>query len=268
MNLASPRRIGLGVAGALVSPVRDVAGVGRRVAVAGWQTPIAAPWRALAEAAERRGARDEAWLLSAVEDRILRAIRGPLLELVVRTAIEERVVERVTAEALAGETLERVLAVAGDHRVGVRAADAVLAGDGVELLLAHVVDQPAVDRLIERALASAAFEQHVSTVLDQPGLERVLERALASRFAERATDQLLASDELRRVVAHVSRSEEVRAALHSQTAGFVDDVGDQLRDRTATADDRVEGVARRLLRRKARSAPLASFDIDEGAAPA
>jgi hypothetical protein len=45
----------------------------------------------------------------------------------------------------------------------------------------------------------------------------------------------------------------------------VDEVSDQLRDRTATVDDRMEGVARRLLRRHARVPPLAGFD--EGHAP-
>lgn len=89
---------------------------------------------------------------------------------------------------------------------------------------------------------------------------------MASRFAQSATDQVLASEELRRVVRHVARSEEVRDALHAQTHGLIDDAGDQLRDRTAAVDDRMEGAARRLLRRHARPAPLASFD--EGPAPA
>ena len=67
-------------------------------------------------------------------------------------------------------------------------------------------------------------------------------------------------------MAHVARSEEVRDALQSQTYGLVDDVGDQVRDRTAHVDDRMEGVARRLLRRRARTSPL--VDFDDGTAPA
>jgi hypothetical protein len=136
--------------------------------------------------------------------------------------------------------LERVLGIAAERRAATRAADAVLADEGVERLLAHVADQPAVDRLIERVLVS--------------------------RLAQSATDQVLASEELRRVVAHVARSEEVRDALDAQTHGLADEAGDQLRDRTATVDDRMEGVARRLLRPHARGAPLVSFD--EGPAPA
>ena len=145
-------------------------------------------------------------------------------------------------------------------------ADALLASEAVERLVTHVLEQPALDRLVERALASPAFEEHVATMLEQPALERVLQRVLASRFAQAATDQVLASDELRRVVAHVARSEEVRAALASQTHGLVDEVSDQIRDRTATVDNQMEGIARRLLRRHAPTVPVIHFD--EGPATA
>ena len=274
MDLVSTRRVGLGVAGALADPAFAVAGVGLRAAAAGWRTPLAAPVRrparALVEAAERRGTRDESRLRSDAaqtsSDWLGRALRAPLIDHAVRALIEARLVERVIAEALTGETLERVLGIAAERRAGIRTADVVLADDSVERLLAHVVDQPAVDRLVERALASPAFEARVAAVLEEPALERVLERALASSFARSATDQLLASEELQRVVGHVARSDEVREALASQTHGLIDDVSDQLRDRTATVDDRVEGLARRLLRRHARAAPFANFD--EGPAPA
>ena len=268
MNFVLTRRVGLGVAGALAGAGRDVASAGVHAAAAGWRTPLAAPvrrpTRAFVAAAERRGAREETRLLTeagqTAADLFARVAAGPLFDHAVRALVEARVLERVVAELLDGESLERVLAIAGERRAGIRAADAVLSGDGVERLLAHVVDQPAVDQLVERTLASAAFEERVVAVLDQPALERVLERVLASRFAHSATEQLLASDELRRVVGHVAASAEVRDALQAQTHGLAEEVSDQLRDRTATVDDRMEGVARRLLRRHARVPPVAGFD--------
>jgi hypothetical protein len=240
MNVVSTRRVGLGIAGALAGSARDAGEAGAHAAAAGWRTPLAAPVRrpvrALAEAAERRGARDESLLLAAAARTFSQAARGPLLDHVVHALIEARLLERITAQALEGEALERVLGIAAERRAATRAADAVLADEGVERLLAHVADQPAVDGLIERVLVS--------------------------RLAQSATDQVLASEELRRVVAHVAQSEEVRDAPHAQTHGLVDEAGDQLRDRTATVDDRMEGVARRLLRRHPRGAPLAGFDED------
>jgi len=270
MDLVSTRRVGLGVAGALIRPARDLSVTGFRVAAFGWRTPLAAPvrrpTRALIDAAGRRGTVDESLLLAEAARISSRVLRAPLLDQTFRALIEARLLERMAAQALEGEALERVLAVAAERRAAIRAADAMLADDSVERLLAHVVDQPAVDQLVERALASPAFELRVAAVLEQPALERVLERALASRFAHSATEQVLASDELRRVVAHVAASEEVRAALQAQTHGLVDDVSDELRDRTATVDDRMESVARRLLRRHPRVTPFANFD--EGPAPA
>ncbi|MDA0158964.1 hypothetical protein OM076_01705 [Solirubrobacter ginsenosidimutans] len=274
MDLVITRRVTLGVAGSLAGPALDVAGASAHAAAFVWRTPFAAPVRrparALVDAAERRGARDESWLIARAgqlsSDWFARALRAPVVDRVFGAVIEARLLERVTAEALKGEALEGVLGIAAERSAGIRVADAVLADDSVERLLAHVVDQPAIDRLIERALASPAFELRVAAVLEQPALEQVLERVLASRFAQAATDQLLASEELKRVVGHVARSDEVREALASQTHGLVDDVSDQLRDRTANVDDRMEGVARRLLRRHARVAPLASFD--EGPSPA
>jgi hypothetical protein len=232
MDLVTTRRVGLGIAGA----TGDVASVGLRIVGVGWRSPLGAPARALAGKAERRGARVETHLLTAAAD----SLRSPLIDHVVRVVLEARLLERVAAEALDGAALERVLAVASERRAVVRVADVVLADDSLDRLVAHVLDQPAVDRVIERTLAS--------------------------RTAQTATDLLLASEELQRVVGHVARSEEVRGALHDQTHGLVDDMSDQLRDRTSGVDDRMEGLARRLLRRRAQPAPLASFD--DGVAPA
>ena len=259
MSSASTRRAGLGLAGALARPAGDVVGRTLSVAVVGWKTPLAAPVRrpaqALLGAAERRGAAEEARVVEAASDWFAR-----VLDRVLHTLFAAQLLERLAVEALEGDSLERVLAITTERRAGIRVADAVLAGDAVERLVAHVAEQPALDQLVARALASPAFEQRLAAALEEPALERVLERVLASRFAHNATEQLLASEELRRVVGHVAASEQVREALHSQTAGLVDDVGDELRDRTVSVDDRMEGVARRLFRRHARVAPFASFD--------
>ena len=78
MDLVSTRRVGLGVAGALIRPARDLSVTGYRVAAFGWRTPLAAPvrrpTRALIDAAGRRGAVDESLLLAeAATDLVARA---------------------------------------------------------------------------------------------------------------------------------------------------------------------------------------------------
>jgi hypothetical protein len=214
----------------------------------GWRTPLAAPvrrpTRALVEAAERRGAIYESQVVAEVrrtsEAWLARAVESPAVDQLVRSLLEARLLERVNTAVLESEALERTLEIAAERRIGIRTADAVLTGEGVDRLVAHVLDQPAVEQL--------------------------LERVLASRFAHTATEQVIASDEVQWAVGQIARSEEVRDALQSQTQGLVDEVGDQVRDRSVTADDRIEGVARRLFRRHPREAPFAGFE--EGHAPA
>lgn len=186
------RRAALGAGAVAVAWARDAGGLGLRATVVVWRTPLAAPARALAGMAERRGEQEETRLVA-----------------------------------------------------GVRQACA---------------------DVLERALSSDALARQVAAVLDQPALEGMIERALASRFAQMATDQVLASDELRRVVDHVARSDEVRTALTAQSRGLVDDVGDELRVRTTKVDDRLEGVARRMLRRRPQLAPF--VELKDGPAPA
>ncbi len=242
MNLVITRHVGLGVAGALAGGARDVAGAGGYIAAAGWRSPLAAPvrrpTRALVDAAERRGAIYESQVLAQVrrtsEDWLGRAVESPRVDHLVRALLEARILERVVTAMLDGEALERTLEIASERRIGIRTADAVLTGEGVDRLVAHVLDQPAIELLVERVLES--------------------------RFAHTATQQVISSDEVQWAVGQIARSEEVRDALQSQTQGLVEEVGDQVRDRSVTADDRIEGVARRLFRRHPREAPFAGFE--------
>ncbi len=159
MDLVSTRRVGLGVAGALAGPALDVAGASLRVAAAGWRTPLAAPVRrpvrALVDAAERRGVRDESRL--RLRGRATPRRSGSRARSAprwwtrrCRALIEARVLERVTAAALEGEALEGVLAIADERRAGIRVADAILADDSVERL-AGPRHRPAGRRPADRA---------------------------------------------------------------------------------------------------------------------
>ncbi|MGZ4270878.1 MAG: hypothetical protein ACXVFN_07980 [Solirubrobacteraceae bacterium] len=249
----SPLRVGLGIAAAATDSGRAVAGAGLRVAAFGWRRAVVAPVRrpvgAVLRAADQRGARDE--------PRVVAEVR--------RTSSD--VLARVVDYVLEGDTLERLVALSADRDAGIRVADAILAGEGAERLVSHVLEQPALDELIARAIGSEAFERRLAALLDDPALERLLARALASRFADTATEQVLASEELHRVVAHIAASEEVRAALQSQSMGMATEVAGEVRGRTATADDKLEHGVRRLLRRSPRSAPVTEVADDIGSAP-
>jgi hypothetical protein len=108
MDRAYTRHVGLGIAGALVTGTRDVATLSLWAAKAGSRTALAAPLRRPARriinAAEHRGALNEARLLSDAKhvsgEWFARAARGPALNDVVRRLVE-------TAQRDAGARTDR-----------------------------------------------------------------------------------------------------------------------------------------------------------------
>ncbi|MDA0166739.1 hypothetical protein OM076_41140 [Solirubrobacter ginsenosidimutans] len=123
MDRAHTRHVGLGITGALVTCTRDAAALSLWAAKAGSNTPLLAPLRRparrIAGAAEHRGALNEARLLSDARhissEWLAGAVRGPLLEHVVRTLVEAGALERVavhlqvTEQLAAGEEPRRVV---------------------------------------------------------------------------------------------------------------------------------------------------------------
>jgi hypothetical protein len=123
MDRAHTRHVGLGITGALVTCTRDAATLSLWAAKASSNTPLLAPLRRparrIASAAEHRGALNEARLLSDVKHVSSRwlagAVRGPVLEHVVRTLVEAGALERValqlhvTEPQRAGEEPRRVV---------------------------------------------------------------------------------------------------------------------------------------------------------------
>jgi hypothetical protein len=127
---------------------------------------------------------------------------------------------------------------------------------GLDALLASRVATEAVDRIIASALVQHAVDQ----VLAGDGLERVLasaetasvpQRVIDSHLIDEAVDRLLQSEDLWLLVDEIARSPAVTEAIGTQSIGFADQVAGVVRNRSRTADARLENIARRVLRRKA-----------------
>jgi hypothetical protein len=95
-------------------------------------------------------------------------------------------------------------------------------------------------------------EHVVRIVLERPELERAIAAAAASPETERLLRQVLDSPGARHLLEWVANSDEVRAAIASQTAGLGDMVSREIRGRGASADDVAERLARNILRRRPR----------------
>jgi hypothetical protein len=84
----------------------------------------------------------------------------------------------------------------------------------------------------------------------------VPQRVIDSRLIDEFVDRLLESEELWVLVDEIARSPAVTDAISTQGIGFADQVAGVVRDRSRTADARVERIARRLLRRRPEAPPV------------
>jgi hypothetical protein len=81
-------------------------------------------------------------------------------------------------------------------------------------------------------------------------MEALVGDVLDSRLLDTSIARVLASEELWLVVDEVARSPAVTEAIAHQGAGFADQVAGELGERSRRADARLEGMVRRLLRRR------------------
>ena len=91
--------------------------------------------------------------------------------------------------------------------------------------------------------------QTVAAALDSPKTTRVVGQMIDSRLLDETVTSLLKSAELWITIDEVARSPAVTDAITQQGRSFADQVAGVVRDRSRTADDRLESAARRLLRR-------------------
>jgi citrate lyase gamma subunit len=240
----------------LISPSRIVdplglapraAGLGRRAASRAGDATADAAVDALERAvASPRSAHALRLLLGSalVEETVRWALEGPLVEATVRAAVEQRVAERVVAElqdtgaldrALEGPLVENVVRAAIGQHVAERVA-------------AELLDTGAIDR----ALEGPRVAQLAARVLESEGTERLVEQVLDSHLLDTSVARVLAGDQLWVVVDEIAESPAVTQAIAQQSVGLADQVAGEVSARSRRADDRLEGVARRLLHRPAR----------------
>jgi hypothetical protein len=117
-----------------------------------------------------------------------------------------------------------------------------VAGEAVD----RIATSALVERAVERLLATDALEH----VLASAQAAAVPQRLIDSELIDEFVDRLLQSEELWVLVDEIARSPAVTDAIGTQSIGFADQIAGVVRDRSSTADDRLERAARRVLRRR------------------
>jgi hypothetical protein len=85
--------------------------------------------------------------------------------------------------------------------------------------------------------------------LDSSAMERLVARAMDSRLVDETVARLLESEDLWLLVEEIAQSPAVTDAITQQSLGFADQVADNFRERSRSADAWLERAAHRALRR-------------------
>jgi hypothetical protein len=163
----------------------------------------------------------------------------------------------VGAAALQPAMAVRRRAVDGLGQVTVVLIDGALASSYADEAVRHILESELAERAVARALAgdlvdvaaqdlvrTGVLERMVAQVIDS----RVVREAIA-RVADDVVERLRSSESLWTLIDDIAQSPELAEAITRQSAGFADHVGDELRERSRSADDRLERAAARLWRR-------------------
>ena len=143
--------------------------------------------------------------------------------------------------------------------IGARGTQRVAAAAGIdeaverttEEAIVRALESPALERAIVRVLESGAADAALERALASPGLERAVIKVLDSQLVDHVWERLLASDEAQKLVERIAEAPEVRAALASQGAGLVWDLGRGIREIADRFDEALDKLVTRMRGRRA-----------------
>jgi hypothetical protein len=154
---------------------------------------------------------------------------------------------------------ERGLDVERQLRAALIKRGEAVAFGALDAVVSRMLEEDVIDRVLERAEATG-IAQHVADriledeiaeqiaerLLSGPELERILETAFRSSLPDQLISELLANEAVWILVDEIARSPSVTEAIAHQGTGFLDQVAAKARDRSRTADARLQRIARRI----------------------
>lgn len=192
-----------------------------------------------------------------------RTLRSPLAGEAVDRVVASEVAERAVSTTLEGPLVEAVARDLVRYGVVERIAEVLLAGGIADDIATRLVEGPELERIVLAALESPAAGRLAERIAQDEATERIVGRVIDGPLLDEVVGRLERSEELWVLVERIARSPAVTDAIGQQGIGFADQMAGVVRERSTTADERLEGVARRLLRR----GPRGATDAARGAGP-
>jgi uncharacterized RDD family membrane protein YckC len=189
--------------------------------------------------------------------------RAPGVRQAARRAGETLAVQGRVARARASRQAEQVAQDLFESPQLKRSIDRALAGSLPDAVVRSLVERQVAQRMAKQMVVTLELEPvtapgAAAQPITSAELERLVTTAVESRLSAQLTQRLVESPELERVIEEVASSPAVRAAMARQTMSLGEEIAAGLRQRMWRADDSLERLARRLLRRPLRSSPTPS----------
>lgn len=139
----------------------------------------------------------------------------------------------------------------------------VVASPAMTSAVDAVVGSPAVQETLERVVSGPAFASALRTILSPETIDMIADEVAQSQMVQKITvaameagemapivDAFLEREELWILVQTIAESPAVIDAVRQQGFGFADQVGDEVRGRSRTADQVVARTARTFIGRR------------------
>lgn len=187
-------------------------------------------------------------------------------------------VARTGAEVTIRATEGAVETVMGSKAVQ-ESIERVVASPAMTSAVDAVVGAPAVQETLERVVSGPAFASALRTILSPETVDMIADEVARSQMVQKITvaameagemapivDAFLEREELWILVQTIAESPAVIDAVRQQGFGFADQVGDEVRGRSRTADQVVARTARSFIgRREKLDAQLPTDQENHGA---
>ena len=181
----------------------------------------------------------------------LMALGGRVVGLGSLMALGGRVVGLGSLGALGGRVVVTALRLSNDVIGAAVDAGIVLERRALDVVL----ESDELERVLLAAIDSPRLQLALSHALDSRGAERLVDGFFESGIFDRVIDRLLEAESLWHLVDEIAASPAVTAAISQQGLSFADQVGEEARSRSRSADDWLERAAHRLVRRRERRSP-------------
>ncbi|MBP1466783.1 hypothetical protein EYB53_013800 [Candidatus Chloroploca sp. M-50] len=202
----------------------------------------------------------------ALDDVIVRVGQSPALDQVITQVAQSPALDAVMLQVANSPALDQVITQVAQSP----ALDAVMlqvaSSPALDQVITQVAQSPALDAVMLQVASSPALDQVIDQIAQRPALEQAVSRIVHSPVIEEAVSHIVRTPAMEDAVKHLVSTQAMNEAIDTlaqspalvslvttQGSSLANEVLGQVRSHAIKTDDGLEGLLRRLLRRRPRA---------------